>query len=88
MPRETGDRTFEGRPFEGGEVRQKIALANDFQQAGERYHSLSQKDQDHLVDNIVDPLSHAKKEIQRRMVENLRKADAELGKRVAKGLKL
>jgi catalase len=68
--------------------RQKIALTNDFQQAGERYRSLSKKDQDHLVENIVDPLSNAKKEIQKRMVENLTRADAELGKRVEKGLKL
>ena len=29
-----------------------------------------------------------KKEIQKRMVENLTKADAELGKRVAQGMKL
>jgi catalase len=87
-PHQSGEPTFEGRPFTGGHVRQKIALTNDFQQAGERYRSLSRMDQDHLVDNIVDPLSHAKPEIQKRMVENLKKADAELGKRVEKGLKL
>jgi catalase len=87
-PQESGDPTFGGRPTEGAQMRRKIALTNDFQQAGERYRSLSKKDQDHLVDNIVDPLSHAKKEIQKQMVENLTKADAELGKRVAKGLKL
>jgi catalase len=87
-PHESGDPTFEGRPFVGGHVRQKIAKMDDFQQAGERYRSLPKKDQDHLVDNIVDPLSNAKKEIQKRMVENLKKADKELGLRVAKGLKL
>jgi catalase len=87
-PHQSGGTTFEGRPFIGSEVRQKIALTNDFQQTGERYRSLSEKDQDHLVDNIVDPLSHAKPEIQKRMVENLRKADPELGKRVEKGLNL
>ncbi|MCK9590933.1 MAG: catalase [Methanoregula sp.] len=87
-PHQSGGPTFEGRPFVGGEVRRKIALTNDFQQAGERYRSLSKKDQDHLVDNIVDPLSNATKEIQKRMVENLTKADADLGKRVAQGLNL
>lgn len=87
-PHQSDDPVFGGRPLVGGEVRQKIALTNDFQQAGERYRSLSKMDQDHLVDNIVDPLSHAKKEIQKRMVENLTKADPELGKRVAKGLNL
>jgi catalase len=87
-PQQSGDTTFGGRPFVGGEVRQKIALTNDFQQAGERYRSLSKNDQDHLVENIVDPLGHAKIEIQKRMVENLTRADPELGKRVAQGLKL
>jgi catalase len=69
-------------------LRQKISLTNDFKQAGERYRSLGKMDQDHLVDNIVDSLSHAEKPIQKRMVENLTQADPELGKRVAKGLKL
>ncbi|MCX6682929.1 MAG: catalase [Methanoregula sp.] len=87
-PQQSGDSTFGGRPIEGAQMRKKIALTNDFQQAGERYRSLSKNDQDHLVDNIVDPLSHAKKEIRKRMVENLTRADAELGKRVAQGLKL
>jgi catalase len=72
-----------------GEIgRRKIKLTNDFTQAGERYRSLSKVDQDHLVDNIVDSLSHAATPIQKRMVENLRKADSNFGKRVAKGLKL
>ena len=68
--------------------RRKIRLTNDFTQAGERYRSLSKVDQDHLVGNIVDSLSHAAMPIQKRMVENLRNADPEFGKRVAKGLKL
>lgn len=88
QPHQSGDPVFGGRPLTGGEVRQKIALTNDFQQAGERYRSLSKTDQDHLVDNIADSLSHAKKEIQKRMVENLTKADPEMGKRVAKGMNL
>ena len=66
--------------------RQKISLTNDFSQAGERYRSLSKMDQDHLVGNIVDSLSHAEKPIQKHMVENLSKANSELGKRVAEGL--
>ena len=40
------------------------------------------------MDNIVDSLGKANKEIQRRMVQNLAKADAQMGKRVAAGLKL
>lgn len=88
MPQQSGDSTFGGRPTDGGAVRQKIALTSDFKQAGERYVSLSKQDQDHLVDNIVDSLGNANRDIQRRMVANLSQADAELGTRVAKGLKL
>jgi len=68
--------------------RKKISLTNDFEQAGERYRSLSKVDQAHLVDNIVASLGKTKKDIQNKVVENLTKADAELGKRVAKGMKL
>jgi catalase len=53
-----------------------------------RYHNLSRVDQDHLVDNIVDSLPNAIKEIQQRMVENLSRADIEFGRRVLNGLKL
>jgi len=74
--------------IEGNVTRRKISLTNDFEQAGERYRSLSKVDQDHLVDNIVDPLGKADKPIQKRMVDNLVKADPEFGKRVTEGLKL
>jgi len=74
--------------LEGFAVRQKISLTNNFQQAGERYRSLGKIDQDHLVDNIVDSLGKASKQIQKRMVENLSKADPEFGRRVAEGLNL
>jgi catalase len=53
-----------------------------------RYRTLSKADQDHLVDNIVDSLANANKEIQQRMVENLSKGDIEFGRRVLSGLKL
>ncbi len=69
-------------------MRRKISVTNDFEQAGERYRSLSEVDQAHLVDNIVDSLSKADRPIQQRKVENLFKADPEYGKRVAEGLKL
>jgi catalase len=73
---------------EGDVTRRRISVTNDFEQAGERYRSLSKVDQDHLVDNIVDSLGKADKPIQQRMVANLTKADQEFGKRVANGLKL
>jgi len=88
MPNEAPTTATTHESFKGNIGRQKIGLTNDFKQAGERYRSLSKVDQDHLVDNIVDSLRKADKSIQQRMVENLAKADSELGKRVAKGLKL
>jgi catalase len=73
---------------EGDIVRAKITLTDDYTQAGERYRSLGQLDQDHLVDNIADSLAKADKPIQQRMVNHLAKADSELGRRVAQGLAL
>ena len=88
IPREAPATAMTQAHLEGKIVRHKISLTSDFEQAGERYRSLSKVDQDHLVDNIVDSLGKAEKPIQQRMVGNLTKADPELGKRVRKGLKL
>jgi catalase len=88
MPHEAPATAATHEHLDGDIGRRKISLTNDFKQAGERYRALSKVDQDHLVDNIVDSLGHADTPIQKRMVENLSKADPEFGKRVAKGLKL
>jgi len=87
MPREAPATPSEEHHLKGKVIRHKISLTNDFEQAGQRYRSLSKVDQNHLVDNIASSLGKAEKPIQQRMVENLTKADPELGKRVAKGLK-
>jgi catalase len=72
-----------------GEVtKKKISKTNDFQQAGEKYRSLSKTDQEHLVDNLSADLMPIHRQIQQRVVANLTKADPELGKSIAKGLKL
>ena len=79
--------TATARAYVEGEIdRRKISLTNDFAQAGERYRALSNVDQDHLVGNIVDSLGKADLPIQKRMIENLTKADEELGRRVAEKL--
>jgi catalase len=88
MPSEAPATATAHEHLEGDMARQKISLTNDFEQAGERYRSLGKVDQDHLVDNIADSLGKAGKPIQQRMIKNLTEADPELGKRVAKGLKL
>ena len=87
-----GEALEEGTPrvyrIEGEVTRQKISKTNDFEQAGERYLSLSKMDQEHLVDNLIADLMHIDKPIQQRVIENLTKADPELGRSVAKGLQL
>jgi catalase len=73
---------------EGEVTRKKIRKTNDFQQAGEKYRSLSKMDQEHLIDNLITDLMQIDKPIRQRVIENLTKADPELGKSVAEGLKL
>jgi len=81
-----------GTPYasrvQGEMTRQKISKTNDFQQAGEKYRSLSKTDKEHLVDNLIADLVQIDKPIQQRVIENLTKADSELGKAVVAGLKL
>ena len=74
--------------IEGDAVKKKISKTNDYQQAGEKYRSLSRMDQEHLVANLVADLTPIDKQITQRVIANLTKADPELGKSVAKGLKL
>jgi catalase len=73
---------------EGEVAKRKISKTNDFQQAGEKYRSLSKIDKEHLVDNLVADLTPIDRQIQLREIANLTKADPELGKLVTKGLKL
>ncbi len=87
-PREAPATPNEVYKISGNVTREKISRTNDFMQAGERYRSLGKVDRDHLVDNIADSLGNAAKPIQERMVSNLRRADAELGERVGKALKI
>ena len=74
--------------LKGEATRRKIILTNDFAQAGERYHSLNKMDREHLLDNLIADLMHIDKPIQKRMIDNLIKADLALGRLVESGLKL
>jgi catalase len=87
MPMEAPAGTSRVYRVEGEVTRRKIGITNDFEQAGERIRSLSKMDQEHLVDNLVSDLMHIDKPIQQRVIENLTKADPELGMSVAEGLK-
>ena len=88
MPMEAPAGTSRVYRVEGEVTQRKIGITNDFEQAGERIRSLSKMDQEHLVDNLVSDLMQIDKPIQQRVVENLTKADQELGMSVAEGLKL
>ena len=87
MPMEAPAGTSRVYRVEGEVTRRKIGITNDFGQAGERIRSLSKMDQEHLVDNLVSDLMQIDKPIQQRVVDNLTKADQELGRYVARGLK-
>jgi catalase len=71
---------------EGYATRKKITNTNDFQQATEKYRSLSKKDKEHLNENLIADLKPIKKQIQQKVIANLFNTDQELGESVALGL--
>lgn len=73
---------------EGRVVRDEIRKRDDYTQAGDRYRSMSKIEQDHLISNIAESLSHAYVPIQERMLVHFRRADKEFGDRVADKLGL
>jgi catalase len=87
-PVEASSETPSKYRVEGEVTKEKISKTNDFQQAGAKYRSLSKKDQEHLIDNLIADLTPIDKPIQQRVITNLTKADPELGKAIAEGLKL
>jgi len=71
---------------EGKIERNQAVKGDDFTQAGERYREMSPKEQDRLVDNIIDHLMFVDDKIQRKVVGYFTQADEEFGARVARGL--
>lgn len=59
---------------------------SDFVQAGNLYRLMSAKERKDLVSNIVGSLKNAEKMIQDLQVSHFKKADAEYGEEVEKGL--
>lgn len=70
----------------GNLVRQVISRENNFQQAGERYRAFADWERDDLINNLVDTLKPARKDIQEKMISLFSQCDADYGKRVAEGL--
>jgi catalase len=76
-------------PFEVSGKADRSALPrdnNDFVQAGELYRLMKQEEKARLVDNLVDGMKSAKRELQLRQIPHFYKADPEYGTRVAQGL--
>ncbi|MEL7657829.1 MAG: catalase, partial [Bacillota bacterium] len=60
---------------EGNIERNQIKKGDDFSQAGVRYRTMTPKEQDHLVDNIIDHLMFVDESIQQKVVGYFKKAD-------------
>ena len=74
-------------PVKGYVGRYPTSRGDDFKQAGELYRSMSEKDREHLIDNIASELKDVDKAVQETMVSYFTKADNEYGRRVAEALK-
>jgi len=72
--------------IEGTVERSRAVKSDDFTQAGEHYRSMSPREQDRLVDNILDHLMFVDEVIQKKVVEYFTKADETFGARIARGL--
>ncbi|MEK4356842.1 catalase [Paenibacillus sp. FSL M7-1455] len=73
-----------GRFVQGKLVRADLTEPDDFAQAGEFYRTLSQVQQDHLVDNLAADLAGISPETRRIVLGYLSSADPELGERVSR----
>ena len=77
----------EYRPYVAGQaMKATIDRQNNYQQAGERYHTIAQWERDDLITNLVDNLRQCDTHIQERMVWHFLQCDPEYGTRVAQGL--
>lgn len=75
-----------GEYLEGYVERTPIEKTDDFTQAGEHYRSLTQMEQEHLVDNIASELYSVKKDIQERVLKYFYSASKEFGKQVEEAI--
>ncbi|MFF5718244.1 catalase [Streptomyces buecherae] len=76
----------QGPEIRGRLTRKRIPLANDYQQAGQRYLLLEDWERDDLVTNFVDLISQCDRRVQERMVWHFLLVENDLGLRVGKGL--
>jgi catalase len=74
-------------PVEGQIGRHYLALTDaDFIQPGKLYRLMTPYEKDHLISNIVNSLSLAKRDIQQRQLRHFKRADPDWGRRIEEGL--
>ncbi|MEU3960368.1 catalase [Streptomyces buecherae] len=76
----------QGPEIRGRLTRKRIPLANDYQQAGQRYLLLEDWERDDLVTNFVNLISQCDRRVRERMVWHFLLVENDLGLRVGKGL--
>jgi catalase len=76
----------QGPEIRGRLTRKRIARANDYKQAGQRYCLMEDWERDDLVHNFVENISQAARPVQERMVWHLLLVEDDLGLRVGEGL--
>lgn len=77
----------EYRPYTAGQIqRTPIDRTNNFAQAGERYRTMPQWEQDDLVLNLIGQLSQVPEVLQARNLGHFFAADKEFGQRIADGI--
>jgi catalase len=81
-------RTYpDNQPYIAGNLmRQPIDRTNNFKQAGERYRTFEDWERDDLINNLVDALSGAQKNVQDNMIALFSQCDEDYGRRVREGL--
>ena len=88
----TADPAFREPPLkisgDADRYEQKRGVDDDYVQPGNLYRLMTPDAQARLIENIVGSLKNAPAEIQKRMVEHFRRADAAYGAGVAQGLGL
>lgn len=79
-------RFMESVEAEGKVEKYQESYGDDFKQAGESYRFMLPKEQDYLLNNIMDHLMFVDDEIKENVVSYFMKADNELGTRIMRGL--
>lgn len=74
-------------PIQGAAGRYSSPITDvDFIQPGMLYRLMTPDQKERFIFNIVDSLSHAKRDIQQRQLKHFKRADTEWGRRVEEGL--